>query len=89
MMRSLVVSFVTVLVLTLTVTNGEARRGETTCSPQKPVAGKRLAEGSSRACKASCIAQCRAQEQACGGGRRCAAQYQICARRCVVKCESR
>jgi len=88
MVRALVVSFVTVLVLMLAVTNGEARRGET-CPPKKPVAGKRLAEGSSRACMASCIAQCRAQEEACGGGRSCAAQYQICARRCVVTCGSR
>jgi hypothetical protein len=88
MMRSLVVSFVTVLVLMLAVTNGEARRGEA-CAPQKPVAGTRLAEGSSRACMASCIAQCRAQEEACGSSGRCATQYQICARRCVVTCGSR
>jgi hypothetical protein len=87
-MRAFVMSFVTVLVLMLAVTNGEARLGET-CSPKKPVAGKRLAEGSSRACMVSCIAQCRAQEEACGGSRRCASQYQICARRCVVTCGPR
>lgn len=46
----------------------------------------RVAEGSGRACVASCIAQCRAEEQSCGGGSSCGAQYQICARRCVVSC---
>jgi hypothetical protein len=48
----------------------------------------RLAEGSNRACMDGCIAQCRAAQQGCSGGN-CRAQFQICARRCVVSCGSR
>lgn len=49
----------------------------------------RLAEGSSRSCSESCVAQCRSAERACGGKPDCRAQFQICARRCVVSCGSR
>jgi hypothetical protein len=48
----------------------------------------RLAEGGNRACMDGCIAQCRAAQQGCSG-ENCRAQFQICARRCVVSCGSR
>jgi hypothetical protein len=54
-----------------------------------PAAGRRfrLAEGSNRACAESCVAQCRAAQQSCSGdAASCRAQFQICARRCVVSC---
>jgi hypothetical protein len=60
-------------------------------APQSPPAASRylrLAEGSSRSCMDGCIAQCRAAQQGCSGGN-CRAQFQICARRCVVSCGPR
>jgi hypothetical protein len=47
-----------------------------------------LAEGSSKTCTESCMSQCRSAEQSCSGSG-CKAQFQICARRCVVSCGSR
>jgi hypothetical protein len=48
----------------------------------------RLAEGSSKTCTDSCISQCRKAERNCSGSG-CRAQFQICARKCVVSCGSR
>jgi hypothetical protein len=48
----------------------------------------RFAQGGNRACMDGCIAQCRAAQQGCSGDN-CRAQFQICARRCVVSCGSR
>lgn len=43
-----------------------------------------------RSCTENCMAQCRAAESSCSGERSsCRAQFQICARRCVVSCGSR
>jgi hypothetical protein len=47
-----------------------------------------LAEGSSKSCTESCMSQCRDAEKSCSGAG-CNAQFQICARRCVVSCGSR
>jgi hypothetical protein len=58
-------------------------------SVERAMRALRLAEGSSRACTESCIAQCRSAERSCGGKAECRAQFQICARRCVVSCGSR
>lgn len=51
----------------------------------------RLAEGpSGRGCAENCVAQCRAAQSSCSGdAASCRAQFQICARRCVVSCGSR
>ena len=48
----------------------------------------RLSEG--RSCTESCIAQCREAQRSCSGDAgSCRANFQICARRCVVTCDSR
>jgi hypothetical protein len=48
----------------------------------------RLSEG--RSCTESCIAQCREAQRGCSGDAgSCRANFQICARRCVVSCGSR
>ena len=47
-----------------------------------------LAEGSSKSCTETCMSQCRNSEKSCSGAG-CNAQFQICARRCVVSCGSR
>jgi hypothetical protein len=50
----------------------------------------RLAEGPGRGCAENCVAQCRAAQSGCSGNAAsCRAQFQICARRCVVSCSSR
>jgi hypothetical protein len=42
-----------------------------------------------RGCSESCVAQCRAAERSCSGDRAaCRAEFQICARRCVVSCDA-
>jgi hypothetical protein len=41
-----------------------------------------------RGCMESCMGQCRSAQQGCSGPN-CRAQFQICARRCVVSCGSR
>jgi hypothetical protein len=47
-----------------------------------------LSEGG-RGCSENCVAQCRAAERSCSGDRAaCRAEFQICARRCVVSCDS-
>jgi hypothetical protein len=59
-------------------------RDEDACSN-----GMRMAEGSSnKTCTESCISQCRNAERNCSSGE-CKAQFQICARRCVVSCGGR
>jgi hypothetical protein len=48
----------------------------------------RLSEG--RSCTESCIGQCREAQRSCSGDAgSCRANFQICARRCVVTCGSR
>jgi hypothetical protein len=47
----------------------------------------RLSEG--RSCTESCMGQCRQAQSSCGSGKSCRADFQICARRCVVSCGSR
>lgn len=55
-----------------------------------PAGGFRLAEGPGRGCAENCVAQCRAAQSSCSGdAASCRAQFQICARRCVVSCSSR
>ena len=50
----------------------------------------RLAQSGDRACAERCVAQCRAALAQCesAGNSNCRAQFQICARRCVVTCGS-
>lgn len=48
----------------------------------------RLSEG--RSCTESCMGQCREAQRSCSGdAASCRANFQICARRCVVSCGSR
>src|SRR5262245_14104693 len=48
----------------------------------------RLSEG--RNCTESCMGQCREAQRSCSGdAASCRANFQICARRCVVSCGSR
>jgi hypothetical protein len=48
-----------------------------------------LAEGSSRGCAENCVIQCREAQRTCSGdAASCRAQFQICARRCVVSCDA-
>jgi hypothetical protein len=51
----------------------------------------RLAQSGDRACSERCVTQCRAALAQCesAGNSNCRAQFQICARRCVVTCGSR
>jgi hypothetical protein len=60
---------------------------------ERPAANLRLSEYSSRACVEDCITKCRAAKAQCSGnkdrGDECRAQFQICARRCVVSCNPR
>jgi hypothetical protein len=86
---------VALLILLLAGTDTSAATGclgiGTADAPQsRPSAARnlRVAEGGSRACMDGCMAQCRAAQQGCSGGN-CRAQFQICARRCVVSCGSR
>jgi hypothetical protein len=50
-----------------------------------------LALSGDSACTERCVAQCRAALAQCesAGNSNCRAQFQICARRCVVTCGSR
>jgi hypothetical protein len=48
----------------------------------------RVAEGGGKNCTESCMSQCRSAAKSCSGSN-CNAQFQICARRCVVSCGSR
>jgi hypothetical protein len=60
---------------------------------EKPAGKLRLSEYSARSCVEDCITRCRAAKAQCGGGKdrgdECRAQFQICARRCVVSCNPR
>lgn len=60
---------------------------------EKPAARWRMSEYSSRSCAEDCIAQCRAAKAQCSTAKEradeCRAQFQICARRCVVACSAR
>jgi hypothetical protein len=60
---------------------------------ERPAANLRLSEYSSRACVEDCITKCRAARAQCSEnkdrGDECRAQFQICARRCVVSCNPR
>jgi hypothetical protein len=47
----------------------------------------RMAEGGKN-CTESCMSQCRSAARSCSGAN-CNAQFQICARRCVVSCGAR
>ena len=58
---------------------------------EDPAAALRLSQKSSRACTESCMSECRADRTGCTEQRTddeasCRAQFQICARRCVVAC---
>jgi hypothetical protein len=48
----------------------------------------RMAEGGGKNCTENCMSQCRSAAKNCSGAN-CNAQFQICARRCVVSCGSR
>ena len=59
---------------------------------EDPAAAFRLSRQASRVCTDGCIAGCRTDRTDCKDGRtgegqeNCRAQFQICARRCVVSC---
>ena len=53
---------------------------------------QKLSQDAGRTCTETCIAQCRSALAACAKGSSkdpCRAEFQICARRCVVACGSR
>jgi hypothetical protein len=59
---------------------------------ESPAAKLRMSQDSSRGCTERCMSQCRAALSACSSGGAkdtCRAEFQICARRCVVSCGSR
>jgi hypothetical protein len=59
---------------------------------QVPAASLRMSQESGRSCTERCMADCRAAREGCREGKadsennKCPAQFQICARRCVVSC---